>query len=262
MREISARSNRENSVSLPIHPNAIAFGTGALVVLGLSRRSKAGAALATAAGLLAFTAAKSSRLSTSPKTAKATFLVNTSPDKAYELWRRFENLQRFMAHVKSIREVDDKRSEWIAKGPLGREIRWAAEITEDIPNQRIAWRSLPDSDVKHTGFVEFRPDPLGRGTFVTAEVRYDGMTAAGSGLASLLGKHPEFMVREDLRRFKALLESGEVPTTMGQTHGPRGVRGRVEQMLFRETTNHPYPQSVSAAGQPGLTLTSPLTRSA
>jgi uncharacterized membrane protein len=261
MRDTPVRSNRENSMSLPIHPNAIAFGTGALVMLGLSRRSKTGAALATAAGVLAFTAAKS-QLSNSPKIAKATFLVNTGADKAYEIWRRFENLPRFMAHVKSIRELDDKRSEWVANGPLGREIRWTAEITEDVPNQRIAWRSLPDSDVKHSGFVEYRPDPLGRGTFVTAEVRYDGMTAAGSGLASLLGKHPEFMVREDLRRFKALLETGEVPTTVGQTHGPRGVHGRVEEVLFRETSNHPHPQSVSAASSPGSALTSPLTRSA
>jgi uncharacterized membrane protein len=261
MRETSTRSNRENSSSRPIPLNAIAFGTGALVVLGLSRRSKAGTALATAAGVLAFTAAKS-QLSNFPTTARATFLVNAGADKAYELWRRFENLPRFMAHVKSIRALDDSRSEWVAKGLLGQEIRWTAEMTEDFPNQRIAWSSLPDSDVMHRGFVEFRPDPLGRGTFVTAEVQYDGMSAVGSALASLLGKHPEFMVREDLRRFKALLEAGEVATTVGQTHGPRGVHGHVEQVLFRETSNHPYPQFVSETSSPDSTLTSAITRSA
>jgi hypothetical protein len=69
--------------------------------------------------------------------------------------------------------------------------------------------------------------------------------ALGSGIATLMGKHPAFMVREDLRRFKALLETGETPTTVGQTHGPRGIHGHLEQVLFRETSNPPQPQAAS-----------------
>jgi uncharacterized membrane protein len=218
------------------------FGAGALIVYGLSRRSKSGTAMATAGGVLAFKAAKS-QLS-SPRSTRATFLINSSPQKAYDLWRNFENLPRFMSHLKSVRVLDDGRSEWIARGPMDREIRWTAEITEDRQNERISWRALPGSDIKHSGSVEFRPDPQNRGTFVTADIQYSlpaGPIAAG--FATVSGKHPEFIVREDLRRFKALVETGETPTTVGQTHGPRGIHGHTEQILFRETSNHPQPQA-------------------
>jgi hypothetical protein len=95
--------------------------------------------------------------------------------------------------------------------------------------------------------VNFRADPLGRGTFVSVNVQYavPGGSLA-SGLATLFGKHPEFVVREDVRRFKQLLETGEVPTTLGQTHGPRGIHGHTEQVLFREKTNLPEPQVAEA----------------
>jgi uncharacterized membrane protein len=217
-------------------------GAGALIVYGLSRRSKSGTALATAGGVLAFKAATSQPATRSR--AKATFLVNSSPQEMYELWRNFENLPRFMSHLKSVRVLDDQRSEWVARGPMDREVRWNAEITEDRKDERISWRALPGSDITNSGFVEFRADPQNRGTFVTAQVQYSlpgGPVAAG--LATALGKHPEFMLREDLRRFKALVETGETPTTVGQTHGPRGIHGHTEQYLFRETSNHPRPQA-------------------
>jgi len=91
--------------------------------------------------------------------------------------------------------------------------------------------------------VDFRADPQGRGTFVSANVQYaiPGGTLM-SGLAAIFGRNPEFVVREDVRRFKQLLETGEVPTTRGQTHGPRGIHGHTEQFLFREKTNLPDPQ--------------------
>jgi uncharacterized membrane protein len=220
------------------------LGAGALIVYGLSRRSKSGTALATAGGVLAFKAA--TLQSSTQSSAKATFLVNASPQRVYELWRNFENLPRFMSHVKSVRVLDDRRSEWVARGPMDREVRWTAEITEDRKDERISWRTLPDSEVQNEGFVAFRADPQNRGTFVTAQVQYSvpgGPVAAG--LATALGKHPEFMLREDLRRFKALVETGETPTTVGQTHGPRGIHGHTEQYLFRETSNHPHPQATS-----------------
>lgn len=217
-------------------------GAGALIVYGLSRRSKSGTALATAGGVLAFKAAKSQ--SSTHNSTKATFLVSASPQETYDLWRNFENLPRFMSHLKSVRVLDDGRSEWVARGPMDREVRWNAEITEDRENERISWRTLPGSEIQNKGFVEFRADPQDRGTFVTAQVEYSlpgGPVAAA--LVTALGKHPEFMLREDLRRFKALVETGETPTTAGQTHGPRGIHGHAEQFLFRETSNHPRPQA-------------------
>jgi uncharacterized membrane protein len=235
-----------NSSRFPFGRNTIVLGASALMLYGLSRRSKPGVAIATAGGILALRATKFT--SAAGYTTKATFLVNAPAEKAYALWRNVDNLPRFMAHLKSVRMLNERQSEWVAAGPMDREIRWQAEITEDIQNQRIAWRSLPGSDIRASGSVEFRPDRQKRGTFVTAEVRYSSPAGFfGRGLASLLGKHPGFMVREDLRRFKALLESGETPTTVGQTHGPRGVHGHAEQILFRETSNHPQPQAA-----PGL----------
>jgi uncharacterized membrane protein len=240
----SSTSSNNPSRQLPFGPKTLVFGATALIAYGLTRRSKAGTALAAAGGLLAYKAAQAP--STKAET-HAVFLVNASPEQAYGLWRNFAGLPRFMVHLKSVRELDGNRSEWVALGPGQREIRWNAEITEETANQRIAWRSLPDSDVHTSGSVNFRPDPQGRGTFVSANVQYG--IAGGlltSGLATLFGKSPQFVVREDLRRFKQLLETGEVPTTRGQTHGPRGIHGHTEQALFREHTNLADPQIAPA----------------
>jgi uncharacterized membrane protein len=242
MQQPSASSNV--SSQLPFGPKTLVFGATALIAYGLTRRSKTGAALAAAGSLLAYQATRAP----SPKAdTHAVFLVNASPEQAYKLWRNFSGLPRFMVHLKSVRELDGRRSEWVALGPGQREVRWNAEITEDTANQRIAWRSLPGSDVQTSGSVDFRADPQGRGTFVTAKVQYGipgGQLTAG--LASVFGKNPEFVVREDVRRFKQLLETGEVPTTRGQTHGPRGVHGHTEQVLFREKANLPDPQVARA----------------
>jgi uncharacterized membrane protein len=245
MQQTSDRSSPQTLSSLPFGPKTLLVGAGALIAYGLSRRSKAGTALATAGSVLAFGAAKA-KSAKHRGTARATFLVNVPAARAYELWRNFDNLPRFMTHLKSVRSLNDGQSEWVARGPMDREIRWRAEISEDVPNQRIAWRALPGSDVSNSGFVEFREDPQNRGTFVTAEIKYEIPGGAlATAVSTAMGKNPEFMVREDLRHFKALLETGEIPTTVGQTHGPRGIHGHAEQVLFRETSNPPEPQAAS-----------------
>jgi uncharacterized membrane protein len=222
----------------------VLVGITALMAYGVTRRSKTGLALATAGSLLALNASRSRNQSQSH--TRARFLVNVSPEQAYRLWRDFSNLARFMRHLKSVQVLDDTHSEWVALGPMDREIRWYAEVTEDVKNERISWKSRRDSLVKTSGSVEFQPDRNGRGTYVTATVRYTPGGQLTKTIATMLGKHPHFMVREDLRRFKALLETGEVPTTLGQTHGPRGVHGSVEQVLFRETGNLAEPHAAHA----------------
>lgn len=243
MQQSSAPHNRPSS-QLPFGPKTLVIGATALIAYGLTRRSKTGTALAAAGGLLAY---KATQAPSTQADTHAVFLVNASPEQAYKLWRDFAGLPRFMVHLKSVRELDSRRSEWTAIGPAQREVRWNAEITDDTANQRIAWRSLPNSDVQTSGSVDFRPDPQGRGTFVSAHVQY-GLPGGSltSGLAALFGKNPEFVVREDVRRFKQLLETGEVPTSRGQTHGPRGIHGHTAQTLLREKVNLPDPQVAQA----------------
>jgi uncharacterized membrane protein len=226
------------------------IGSGALILYGLSRRSKFGTALAIGGGLLAMKAKSAG--SSDHFSASASFRVNGSADEAYRLWRDFEKLPRFLAHLESVRVLDERRSEWVARGPMNSLVRWYAEITQDVPGQRIAWQSLAGSEIDNSGSVEFRNDEIRGGSTVTASIQYSlpGSRFA-KGLIAALGKDPGFVVREDLRRFKALLETGETPTTVGQTHGPRGIHGRVEETLFRETSNRPQPQrSVRDQSQP------------
>lgn len=239
----NSQLSSERSPKDLLSSKGILFGAAALMAYGITRRSKTSLALATAGGLLAL---NTSRSRSESHSTRARFLVNASPEEAYRLWRDFSNLARFMRHVKSVQVLDDTHSEWIVLGPLDREIRWYAEITEDARNERISWRSRPDSLVQTSGSVEFQPDRAGRGTYVAATVRYTPGGKLSKAIATMLGKHPQFMVREDVRRFKALLETGEVPTTLGQTHGPRGVHGSVGQVLFRETGNLAEPQAAHA----------------
>ncbi|MBS1805114.1 MAG: SRPBCC family protein [Acidobacteria bacterium] len=241
----SSQASSERGLNDFLSSNSLLIGAAALMAFGITRRSKTSLALATAGGLLAANASRSRRQSNASHT-RATFLVNSSPEKAYQLWRDFSNLARFMRHVKSVQVLDETNSEWVVLGPMEREIRWYAEIIDDVKNERISWRSQPDSLVQTSGSVEFQPHRAGRGTFVTATVRYTPGGALSKAIATMLGKHPQFMIREDLRRFKALLEAGETPTTLGQPHGPRGVHGSVEQVLFRETTNLAAPQAAHA----------------
>lgn len=195
-----------------------------LAVLGISRRSKGGLAIAATGGLVALASAGAG---TSPRElmARSSTQINCSPQEAFQFWRDVENLPRFMRHLETVTAEDGgRRSRWIALGPLGRRITWDAEIVAERENELISWRSLPGSDINVDGFVEFSHAPGNRGTMVSATILY-GPPARGLGhtVAKLLGKDPSFLMRQDLRRLKALIETGEIPTTEGQSHGPRSA---------------------------------------
>jgi uncharacterized membrane protein len=205
----------------------------ALALLGLSRRSKTGLALAAAGGLVAYRAARGPQ----PRDfyAESSFAINCAPEEAFRFWRNFENLPLFMRYLESIKILDDKRSEWIAYGPLGVRVRWTAEIVDEAEPQWIVWRSLPGSHIEHVGSVQFRPAPGNRGTIVVAVMEYNSPAGAvGRTLASILGKSPEFTLREDLRRFKQLMEAREVATIEGQPHGPRSAAMKAVHKVYPE----------------------------
>ncbi len=210
------------------------LGGGALALFGLSRRSKPGFALAAAGGLLAYRGATLEEAD-QEWYAETGFAIDCSVEQAFRFWRNLENLPLFMRNLESVKVNNDRHSEWTAIGRMGRDIRWRAEIVDEKENEWIVWRSLEGSDIDCRGSVHFRPAVGDRGIVVTASMqcRPPG-GAVGKVAALLLGKDPESMIREDLRRFKAPMEAGEVPTTEGQTHGPRSVLIKTVQAASAE----------------------------
>jgi len=146
--------------------------------------------------------------------------VNAPASEVYRFWRNFSRLPEFMSHLREVKETDATHSTWVAKAPLGMSVKWNAEIVSDTPNQVIAWKSLPGSDVDTAGSVHFRMAPGGRGTEVRVSLKFDPPAGQlGRLIARLVGEHPEQQLRDDLRRFKQIMETGEVPTVEGQPHG-------------------------------------------
>jgi len=148
--------------------------------------------------------------------------IERTPWDLYQFWRNFENLPRFMEHLESVTVIDDRRSHWVAKAPsiAGGKVEWDAEIINDEPNALIAWRSLENANVDNAGSVRFVPGPEGRGTEVRVVVDYIPPAGQiGKWVAKLFGEEPTQQIREDLRRFKRLMETGEIPTTQGQPRG-------------------------------------------
>lgn len=150
--------------------------------------------------------------------------INRPRQDCYRFWRQLENLPRFMQHLESVEPTDEKRSHWTAMTGAGARLEWDAELTDDQSDERIAWRSLPGSGLDTTGEVTFAPGPKGKGTIVRIAMRYRPPAGRlGAALAKMIGRDPSQQVREDLRRFKRLLETGEIATTEGQPCGHRGL---------------------------------------
>lgn len=148
--------------------------------------------------------------------------VNRPREELYQVWRDFENLPGFMQHLESVR-VDDPesgRSHWVAKGPLDWRVEWDAEIIEERENELLVWKSLPGSTVESLGRVEFVDAPGGRGTIVRVWMQYNPPAGSlGAAFAKLFGREPGQQINEDLRRFKQIMEAGEIATVEGQPSG-------------------------------------------
>ena len=157
--------------------------------------------------------------------------VNRPKAELYQMWRDFENLPRFMEHLESVQvdRSDGDRSHWVAKGPLDRRVEWDAEIIEERENELLVWKSLPGSTVESMGRVEFLDAPGGRGTIVHVSMEYNPPAGSlGAAFAKLFGKEPGHQINADLRRFKQIMEAGEVATVEGQPSG----RGRQTTSAF------------------------------
>jgi uncharacterized membrane protein len=140
--------------------------------------------------------------------------IDADRQMLYAFWRDFSNLPRFMEHLVSVRVDSPTRSHWVAKAPAGRTVEWDAEIINEIDGSLIAWKSAAHAEVPNAGSVHFSDAPGGRGTIVKVEMDVEppaGML--GVVVARLFGEDPDREVREDLRKFKQLMETGEVTTS-------------------------------------------------
>ncbi len=221
---------------------ASAIGGGALALYGLSRVSVSGIVLALVGGALVhrgvtghcniYEATGVDTADTSGKNpsvsvrgghgikVEKSVTINKSPAELYTFWRNFENLPRFMDHLESVKNAsaDGKRSHWVAKAPAGTTVEWDAEIYNEKENELIAWRSLEGSDVDNAGSVRFEQATGGRGTVVKVSLKYDPPGGiVGATIAKLFGEEPAQQIEEDLRRFKRMMEAGEIPTIEGQS---------------------------------------------
>ena len=142
-----------------------------------------------------------------------TVSINRSRQELYDFWRDFRNLPLFMENIESVTILESNRSHWKVRGPAGSDFEWDSMITEDVPGELIAWRSVEDARIQNSGRVEFRDSANGRGTIVSVTIAYDPPAGKlGKAFAKIFRREPKIQARQELRRFKQLMETGELPT--------------------------------------------------
>jgi uncharacterized membrane protein len=219
---ILGRANPTAGVWSRVAGDAVDLGV-LLRTMGAEDTDRSRAALATlmVAGVTAADVVCARRLSRTgagarPFRVEHVVTIRRPISEVYQFWRNFENFPRFMRQLESVREMGPSRSHWRAAGPGGMTIEWDAEIVADRPDDLIAWRSVEGADVRHSGAVSFEHAPGARGTEVRVVMEYEPPGGSlGRTVAWLFGQEPRQQIREDLRRFKQLLETGEVSLSDG-----------------------------------------------
>jgi uncharacterized membrane protein len=138
--------------------------------------------------------------------------INRPRAELFAYFRDFTNLPTFMDNVERIDVLDPKRSHWVVKAPGGKTVEWDSVVTDEVDGEYVAWASEKGADIDNSGRVDFR-DAGARGTVVTATLLYDPPAGVvGKLIAKLFQREPAIQARRDLRRFKQLMETGEVAT--------------------------------------------------
>ncbi len=164
-------------------------------------------------------------------------VVNKSAQECYEFWRDVSHLPKFMHWIETVTPIDERRSRWTVRTPMGARLEWNAELTEDDRSKHLTWRARDNEGMQHMTGVWFGSAKGVRGTLVQASLQHFPAAARGAlSVRKLFATDPESVLREDLRRFKQLIEAGEIPTTRGQPSGRRSLLGRLipEGRLSRE----------------------------
>ncbi|HEX4693444.1 SRPBCC family protein [Sphingomonas sp.] len=138
--------------------------------------------------------------------------INRPVVELYAYFRDFSNVPSFMENIVRIDVRDATHSHWVVKAPGGKTVEWDATVTREVENEEISWRSDEGADVPNSGKIEFR-DAGARGTIVTATIAYEPPAGTiGKLIAKLFQREPAIQARRDLRRFKQLMETGEIAT--------------------------------------------------
>lgn len=252
-------------------------GGAALVAYGLQKKSWGGMALAALGGMTIYRGASGHcdlyhALGINTRTKQRnesvpyelgirvdqSVIINKSPEELYRFWRNFENLPKFMWHLASVQMDDNRVSHWVARAPLGTSVSWKAEVINEIENRVIGWRSLPGSQVDNAGSVQFRPAANGHGTEVRVSLQYNPFGGyVGAAIAKLFGEEPNQQIREDLQRFKQLMETGEI-TAMKPASGARESAKKAEvppskKLWERDEVTRASEESFPASDPPSWT---------
>ena len=148
--------------------------------------------------------------------AARTVTINRPAQELYDFWRDFENLPQFMDNIRVVTKLDATRSHWVIEAPAGTSVEFDSRVVADVPGRLIEWQSEEGASVPNRGKVEFLEAAPGRGTMVRATISYDPPGGAiGKALAKVLQREPNVQARRDLRRFKQLMETGEVTSSAG-----------------------------------------------
>jgi uncharacterized membrane protein len=168
--------------------------------------------------------------------ARATALIQGNANDLYNLWRDLESIPKWQELITDVIQTGPKTSHWVMKAD-GRTIEWDSEILADEPGRRIAWRST-GGDFNSAGEVVFEPAAGGRGTnvIVLQEFRQGKVATVAE---TIFSRNPKQAVIENLRHFKALAETGEIPRIEGQPHGPRGASGKLKSAAYAENVEAP-----------------------
>jgi uncharacterized membrane protein len=236
----AARASGSDPAKLSLAAGAV-LGVTALDLLAAARAGRGGSRGAqqpAAGGRLAATTRRlvgKLGVPTGHVQVSSSITVNKSRAQVYAFWRKLSNLPTFMSHLESVEQLSGTRSHWKVKAPLGGSVEWDAEISEERQNELLSWRSLEGADVRNEGTVRFVAAPGGRATEVKVDLSYQvpgGPLAAT--FAKLFGEEPGQQVRSDLRRFKQVMETGEVLHSDASVHRGAHAAQPSEKPLQRE----------------------------
>lgn len=172
----------------------------------------------------------------SQRWVRTSALIQASPEDLYRRWRDVESAPQWQEQISKVTRTGDATSHWVM-GATGKTLEWDSEVLADETGKRIAWRSIA-GDSENAGEVIFEPAPGGRGTIVTVLQEFK-LGKFANAWETLMDRNPKQSVIENLRHFKALAETGEIPRTEGQPHGPRGAIGQIKKSMYGERVEVP-----------------------